>query len=702
MRGSTSLNMKELTMATIKTEKKKMEWMIDRALENFTVDAEPLSESFLAFETMLTTVLADQSFIHTITGKHELNHNTDLDLDPFAYAADATRYNDKEFYGIMIDTGASNKSTAGYGQYQAYKRLYNTDLDTMKVGAVNVQFGISSSSSVGSIKVQTLIGPVEFHVINADTPFLLCLADMDALQAYYNNIENVVVTPSNVLPIVWHFGHPFLLWDQHLHTFIMDSLNTNPCYLTEVELRRLHRRFGHPSATRLHHILKKSGRETDKKIIDRLTEVCDQCQKHGKAPTRFKFNLREEIDFNHSIIVDIMYIDNQPLLHVVDEATRFQVAQWLKNVSTKATWDALRLCWIDVYIGPPDMIITDAGKNFTSQEFHQHAAVMGISTKNVPVEAHWSIGITERYHAVLRRAYKIIVEETQAKKEASLQMAVKAVNDSAGPNGLIPTLLVFGAFPRMTELDPPAPSIATRAMAIKKAMNEIAKIRAEHQVADALRQRNGPSTADIHDLSLRSPVLVWREGNAGQAGQWTGPFTLLGINEETCKVQLPHGPTDFRSTVIKPYLEPSADTETDPATDSHDENIATDVEPLHEQPQESLQEQLQEPLRERPQRVHRLPTRFQQNVADISVYLTDNLTPFTESRRKEINGLLERGVFMIVNETDIPQGTRIFNSRFVDEIKNSGINDAYEKSRLVVQAYDDQNKSLILTQSPTI
>jgi hypothetical protein len=73
-----------------------------------------------------------------------------------------------------------------------------------------------------------------------------------------------------------------------------------------------------------------------------------------------------------------------------------------------------------------------------------------------------------------------------------------------------------------------------------------------------------------------------------------------------------------------------------------------------------------------------------------------------ESRHKEINGLLERGVFAIVNEADISQDIRIFNSRFVDEIKNSGTNEAYEKSRLVVQAYDDQNKSTILTQSPTI
>ena len=29
----------------------------------------------------------------------------------------------------------------------------------------------------------------------------------------------------------------------------------------------------------------------------------------------------------------------------------------------------------------------------------------------------------------------------------SLQMAIKAINDLAEPNGIIPTLLVFGAYP---------------------------------------------------------------------------------------------------------------------------------------------------------------------------------------------------------------------------------------------------------------
>ena len=38
-------------------------------------------------------------------------------------------------------------------------------------------------------------------------------------------------------------------------------------------------------------------------------------------------------------------------------------------------------------------------------------------------------------------------------------MAVKAVNNTAGLNGLVPTLLVYGAYLKIDKLDPPAPSI---------------------------------------------------------------------------------------------------------------------------------------------------------------------------------------------------------------------------------------------------
>jgi hypothetical protein len=38
-------------------------------------------------------------------------------------------------------------------------------------------------------------------------------------------------------------------------------------------------------------------------------------------------------------------------------------------------------------------------------------------------------------------------------------MAVKAINNTAGLNGLVPTLLVYGVYLRISNLNPPALSI---------------------------------------------------------------------------------------------------------------------------------------------------------------------------------------------------------------------------------------------------
>jgi hypothetical protein len=68
--------------------------------------------------------------------------------------------------------------------------------------------------------------------------------------------------------------------------------------------------------------------------------------------------------------------------------------------------------------------------------------------------------------------------------------------------------------------------------------------------------------------------------------------------------------------------------------------------------------------------------------ADISIMIQD--TPFTDSRCKEINRLLEKGVFVTITKKDVLQSVYIFNSCFVDKIKHPGTNKAFEKSRLVI------------------
>ena len=73
---------------------------------------------------------------------------------------------------------------------------------------------------------------------------------------------------------------------------------------------------------------------------------------------------------------------------------------------------------------------------------------IGTIIKSILVKAYNSIGIVERYYSPLRRIYYIITSKILGiNKDIALQMAFKVINNSTGPDSLIPTLLVFKAYP---------------------------------------------------------------------------------------------------------------------------------------------------------------------------------------------------------------------------------------------------------------
>lgn len=101
---------------------------------------------------------------------------------------------------------------------------------------------------------------------------------------------------------------------------------------------------------------------------------------------------------------------------------------------------------------------------------------MGIIVKNTPVKARYFIGMVEYYHGPFSRVYSVITIEILGNEpELALWMSFKAINDLVSCNGLVPTLLVLGPYPRMTELDAPSTSMSQHSIAMKKAINEIQK-----------------------------------------------------------------------------------------------------------------------------------------------------------------------------------------------------------------------------------
>jgi hypothetical protein len=179
--------------------------------------------------------------------------------------------------------------------------------------------------------VDTPIGYIKFYIVYADTRFLLYLADIDALQVYYNNLSDTLIILTGLFLVIHQFSYSFLYWEESFQLLISDSLEQNPCLLSMIELRRLHCHFKYPSVDRLHRVLEYSGHEDiEKQTLNYLIKYCDFCQYHKKSPGTFKFMLWADQDpvFNHFIFVDIMYINGDPVLHIVNKATRFQAVRW--------------------------------------------------------------------------------------------------------------------------------------------------------------------------------------------------------------------------------------------------------------------------------------------------------------------------------------------------------------------------------------
>jgi hypothetical protein len=144
-------------------------------------DPDPNSDSITTLGTidgcdMLFENLANQSTYHILMkdiNTHDNDHS-------FAYTTHEVenKYTQKELDNIMIDT-VSNWITRGYEQYVAYNKYGNIEFHGSKAGIqINVPFGIDSTPSVRIITINTLTGRTMFHVVNADTSFLLCLRDM--------------------------------------------------------------------------------------------------------------------------------------------------------------------------------------------------------------------------------------------------------------------------------------------------------------------------------------------------------------------------------------------------------------------------------------------------------------------------------------------------------------------------------------------
>lgn len=382
--------------------------------------------------------LSNNAFIHScgfcIWRSNEMNKMQDA-LSKSSYESD--------FKGVMIDTGANRSSLMSLGQYMAFCKEFDTPMEIRKYSKSVGGLGGAQLTTIGKAIIPIpfpdigIICDITFHIHdNENTPTLLSLRDLTrtgldlSIQNDWLHLcgkTQKLKRKNDILYYEWFEEKALVSYE---------------------ELYKLHRSFGHPSVSALYNLLKRArpseANSEVREAIKQITKRCKICSELASKPKRFKLTIGNENQaFNSVVAMDVMYLRGKPVLHIVDEATHFASAMFLKNVTSLEVWKTFLRCWVHVYLGPPDYLRVDQGSNFTSAETSANAEGLGIQLIKEPVECPNSMSHVERYHGPRLAYEKLMKDLPRSQPPDVLQMAVHCVNNTMGPEGLCPFLRIW-------------------------------------------------------------------------------------------------------------------------------------------------------------------------------------------------------------------------------------------------------------------
>lgn len=412
---------------------------------------------------------------------------------------------------------------------------------------------------------------VEMEIVNADIPALLGMDIMDKESLTPCTVSNrlikrIIISRSNEREKFFDEWSIPMRRSRSNHFYADMNISTS-MFFTRTQLSHLHKQFFHPSAQKLFNLLKRvRPNEVTTETLETLKHLfrrCDPCQRIQHAPVRFRVTVgSEDLRFNERVFMDIMVIERKPILHVVDEATEFSAARFLPDVSTDVVWKTFVECWASIYTGLPNRILTDQGSQF-GERFIELVRLPDVEVTRTGVEAHSSLGLGERYHEPLRSTFrKIMKSRPDVEKSFALSLSVKAMNGTLGPEGLVPSVLVFGEFPQIrnkSEIRRERPSLLERSEIAAVARKEMAERMAELRMRRALHHDVPPSCERTYEPGDK--VLVWREKLiANRIGEWLGPYDVDSVDYDKKLVFIRDTKVGqarpFNIAQVKPYYSP--------------------------------------------------------------------------------------------------------------------------------------------------
>jgi len=335
----------------------------------------------------------------------------------------------EKFQGAYLGTGAQH-TFIGKPQAEMYMApiCKEAELETVKE-LTRHRLGGCTFDTLGAVSICLPIAEAYFFppFVNFTAlilPFLLGLDIIDQYRLYVNNLTDLLLSVNKcvAVPVVSTYGHIYLDWGSDI-------------LYTCSEPHRIHKHFYYAKPERLYALIRRSrdAKATPGTLrqLESVAEACYVCQRLSKEPSRFRVSVpTEDLCFNRRVMIDLLTLEQTPVLHVVDRETLFSAAAVLHNrVSSKSEWDAFLGIWVAGYAGYPEQLHADQGNNLQSDEWKQMLRGAEIKPIDSGVEIHNSHGASERYLAMLRQIYRTVrVDHSSIPLDVALSLAVWATN----------------------------------------------------------------------------------------------------------------------------------------------------------------------------------------------------------------------------------------------------------------------------------
>ena len=309
------------------------------------------------------------------------------------------------------------------------------------------------------------------------------------------------------------------------------------------QLRVLHLRWWHAKAAKMRALLQSAG--LPKTVLDQVQGVVDSCrvcrlwQSNGRNAVTSN---RQSIEFNETIQIDLLFISELIILHMVCEATRWSAATIVPSKKCEDLIPAIIQNWFRIY-GPPTTIVADHEGALCGEEAAIAFERWNVAFKPKPIGSH--AYTVERHNALLRSQFnhikaQCILDKLDIPDAEILSEAVFAKNTLLQVNGRSPYQAVIGRTPKVLQefekqgvsaiADSEGGNLSRHAVRLRElALQSMI----EGTAADRLRRAattNTRAAGELQNLQVGDSIDIWRTPATKDSVGWRGPATVIGTS----------------------------------------------------------------------------------------------------------------------------------------------------------------------------